>query len=85
MLYREIIAVCPQIHTKHIHSLCGQNVEFLGALTELRKATDYLLRYVCRSVRVSAWNNSVPTGRIFMKFYISVFVWKNLSWKSKFS
>jgi len=41
MLYREIIAVCPQIHTKHIHSLCGQNVEFLGALTELRKATDY--------------------------------------------
>ena len=28
MLYREIIAVCSQIHTKHIHTLCGQNVEF---------------------------------------------------------
>ena len=25
--YREIIAVCSQIHTKHINTLCGQNVE----------------------------------------------------------
>ena len=29
MLYREIIAVCSQIHTKHINTLCGQNVELL--------------------------------------------------------
>ena len=28
MLYREIMAVCSQIHTKHI--LCGQNVELLN-------------------------------------------------------
>ena len=28
MLYREIIAVCSEIHTKHINALCGQNVEF---------------------------------------------------------
>ena len=27
MLYREIIAVCSQIYTKHINALCGQNVE----------------------------------------------------------
>jgi hypothetical protein len=27
MLYSEIIAVCSQIHTKHINTLCGQNVE----------------------------------------------------------
>ena len=27
MLYREIIAVCSQIHTKHINTPCGQNVE----------------------------------------------------------
>ena len=27
MLYREIIAVCSQIHTKHINTLCGQNAE----------------------------------------------------------
>jgi hypothetical protein len=28
MLYSEIIAVCSQIHTKHINTRCGQNVEF---------------------------------------------------------
>jgi len=27
MLYSEIIALCSQIHTKHINTLCGQNVE----------------------------------------------------------
>jgi len=27
MLYREIMAVCSEIHTKHINTLCGQNVE----------------------------------------------------------
>jgi hypothetical protein len=26
MLYREIIAVCSEIHTKHINTQCGQNV-----------------------------------------------------------
>jgi hypothetical protein len=30
MLYREIIAVCFQIRTKHINTLCGQNVELLN-------------------------------------------------------
>jgi hypothetical protein len=28
MLYREIIAVCSEIHTKHINILCGRNVGF---------------------------------------------------------
>jgi hypothetical protein len=26
MLYRETIAVCAEIHTKHINTLCGQNI-----------------------------------------------------------
>jgi len=30
MLYREIIAVCSQIHTKHRNTLCVQNVELLN-------------------------------------------------------
>ena len=29
MMYREIIAVCSEIHTKHFNALCGQNVELL--------------------------------------------------------
>ena len=30
MLCNEIIAVCSQIHTKHINTVCGQNVEFVS-------------------------------------------------------
>src|SRR5215469_10323479 len=30
MLYREIMAVCSEIHTKHINTVCGQNVELLN-------------------------------------------------------
>jgi len=29
MLYREIMTVCSEIHTKHINTQCGQNVELL--------------------------------------------------------
>jgi len=30
MLYRVVIAVCSQVHTKHINTLYGQNVELLN-------------------------------------------------------
>ena len=30
MLYTKIIDVCSEIHTKHINTLCGQNVELLN-------------------------------------------------------
>ena len=30
MLYREIGIACSQIHTKHINTLCGLNVELLN-------------------------------------------------------
>ena len=50
---------------------------FLGAFAKLRKAT------VCLSVRLSAWNNSAPTGRIITKFDISIF-FENTSRESKF-
>jgi len=30
MLYKEIIAFFSEIHTKHINTLCGQNVELLN-------------------------------------------------------
>ena len=40
MLYREIIAVCSQIHTKHINTLCGQNVELLNVRVVHRATTE---------------------------------------------
>ena len=39
MLYREIIAVCSQIHTKHINTLYGQNVELLNVKVEVHILT----------------------------------------------
>ena len=39
MLYREIMAVCSEIHRKHINSLCGQNVELLNVKLLVRIVT----------------------------------------------
>ena len=44
MLYREIIAVCSQIHTKHINTLCGQNVELLNVKLAVHIVTTGLYR-----------------------------------------
>jgi hypothetical protein len=41
MLYREIIAVCSQIHTKHIYTLCGQNVELLNVKMVVRNSNHW--------------------------------------------
>ena len=42
MLYREIIAVCSQILTKHIITLCGQNVELLNVKLVVQIVTNGL-------------------------------------------
>ena len=39
MEHREIIAVFSQNHTKHINTLCGQNVEFLNVKLAVRKVS----------------------------------------------
>jgi hypothetical protein len=44
MLYREIIAFCSEIHTKHINTLCGQNVEFLNVKLAVLIVTTGLYR-----------------------------------------
>jgi len=44
MLYREIIAVCSQIHSKHINTVCGQNVEFLNVKLVVHIVTTGLYR-----------------------------------------
>jgi hypothetical protein len=30
MMHSEIFAICSEIHTEHINTLCGQNLEFLN-------------------------------------------------------
>ena len=39
MLYRDIITMCSQIHTKHINTLCGQKVEFVNVKLEVHIVT----------------------------------------------
>jgi len=39
MLYREVITICSRIHTKHINTLCRQNVEFMGVKLAVYIAT----------------------------------------------
>ena len=39
MLYREIIAVCSQIHIKHMNALSGQNVEQLNVKLAVHTVT----------------------------------------------
>jgi hypothetical protein len=63
---------CPSI------ACCRNVISFLGAFARLRKATTSFM-----SVRLSAWNNSTPTRRIFVKLDICGF-FENLSRKFKF-
>ena len=44
MLYMEIIAVCSQIHIKHINTLCRQNVELLNVKLVVHIVTTGLQR-----------------------------------------
>jgi hypothetical protein len=43
MLYSETIAVCSQIHTKHINTLCGQNVPRSKHLVSFIKTNQLML------------------------------------------
>jgi len=42
MLYREIIAVCSEIHKKHINILCRQNVKLVNVKLAVHIVTTWL-------------------------------------------
>ena len=56
MLYREIIAVCSQIHTQHINTLCGQNMEFY-IFSPYRAVHTLRLSYKNQTVNAEYRNN----------------------------
>jgi hypothetical protein len=60
MLHREIIAVCSVIHTKHINTLCGLNVESLnakpGGAHSNQWAVKIILYYVWVCESQAYWN-----------------------------
>jgi hypothetical protein len=55
MLYKEIMAVCSQLHTKHINTLCGQNAELLNVKLAVHIVTPGLF--------VPAWLSALPVQR----------------------
>ena len=57
MMYREIIAVCSQIHIKHRNTLCGQNVELYIKDSPYRAVNTLRLGYKNQSVN-AVWGNS---------------------------
>jgi hypothetical protein len=52
---------------------------FSVAFKKLRRATISFVMYVRPSVRPCTWNDSAPTGRIFVKFHICRFFLENMS------
>jgi len=54
MLYRKIIAVCSEIHTKQINTVCGQNVELFNVKLVVHIVTSrlYKVNKVSSSVNI---------------------------------
>jgi hypothetical protein len=67
MLYSETIAVCSEIHTKHINTLCGQNVEFVnvkpGGTYSNHWALEGLNKYGVRESTGLIWLTTGTRGR----------------------
>ena len=54
-LYREIIALCSEIHIEQMNTLCGQNVEFLL----YRLVILYIYVYLFKKVKQSRYRPGV--------------------------
>jgi len=86
MLYREIIAVCSEIHTKQINTAVWAERVIFRRVRKIANSDYYLCHvspnfYQCVCPSVS--NNSAPTGWIYITFGIGGFL-ENLSNKFKF-
>ena len=64
MLYREIIAVCSQIHTKHKNTPCGQNVELLNVKLVVHIITSGLQRVKQNDLTTDSQPGGVSTGYV---------------------
>ena len=58
-----------KLHPFAIHFMESKQI-FLFRRFRITTKSDCQLRYVSPPVRLTVWNNSAPTGRIFMKFHI---------------
>ena len=61
MLYREIMAVCSEIHTKHINTLRGLNVEFVNVKLVVHIVTTGLYRVSHGGIYIYFKNSKTST------------------------
>ena len=64
MLYREITAVCSQIHTTHMNTLCGQNAEFVHVELVVHIVDTGLQRVNMNYICISSPYRAVNTLRV---------------------
>ena len=69
MLYREIMAVCSEIHTKHINTLCGQNVELLNVKLAVHIVTTVLWRVSYFANIMFPTRTNLPTSPYNLTIY----------------
>ena len=76
ILYREIITVCSEIHTKHISTLCGQNVELLSVKQAVHIVTTGLQRVVSAQLygRVILHNTSAIS--VYLQTAGKLMIWQ---------
>jgi hypothetical protein len=69
MLYSKIIAVCSQIHTIHINTVCGQNIPRSKHSVLVIKTTQLMLYSeiiaVCSQIHTKHINTLCGQSRIF--------------------
>jgi len=71
------------LQSLHIYYVCTAMLQSSGCFSMFRRVRNVAAICFVMSVLPSTWNNSVPTGRIFMKFGIWVF-FENVSRKFAF-
>jgi hypothetical protein len=59
MLYRKIIAVCSEIHTKHINTLCGKKAEFVKVKPGGTYSEQWNLYYYSNQLYPQLWTATV--------------------------
>ena len=79
MLYREIIAVCSEIHTTRTNTLCGQNLELLSVNLVAHTGFRGLVRWLyVKYLLIPAFSN-LCRQIILFAFSVMPYASKNLN------
>jgi hypothetical protein len=77
MLYREIIAVCSEIHTEHINTLCGQNEELLCVKLVVHIVTTglYMVKHAAFRRTPGGVSQPAQSACSYWRFFLTTVVW----------